>query len=109
MPYGRRIFWLAAIPPIVSVLVATLAALRAAAARVRLVASGIVVQVIGDAQVAESIWRTPGNPKRGAGYESGHETSELGDLLAFAGGLAFAIAAGIARRVPSSSRSRPPC
>ena len=64
------------------------------------VASGIVVQVVGDAQVAESIWRTSGDPGSGEGYESGHQTSELGDHLAFAGGLAFTIVAGIARRVP---------
>jgi hypothetical protein len=135
MQRGRRIFWLAAIPLIVSILIATLAPqphghwsehLSAAGLKsVQLilllvlltllgwrrlsvplllafgvVASGIACQVVGDAQVAESIWRTSGNPESGAGYESGHETSELGDLLAFAGGLAFAIAAGIARRVP---------
>jgi hypothetical protein len=135
MRYGRRIFWLAAIPLTVSMLIATLApqphghwsehlsgaglksvqlvlllALLTMLGWRRLsvplllafgvVASGIVFQVLGDAQVAESIWRTSGNPERGDGYESGHETSELGDLLAFAGGLAFAIAAGIARRVP---------
>ncbi len=135
MPRGRRIFWLAAIPPVVSILVATLApgphghwsehlsavglksvqlllllGLLALLGWRRLsvplliafgvVASGILVQVVGDAQVAESIWRTSGNPERGAGYESGHETGELGDLIVFAGGLAFAIAAGIARRVP---------
>lgn len=135
MPHGRRIFWLAAIPLIVSILVATLApqphghwsehlsavglksvqlalllALLTMLGWRRLslplllafgvVASGIVLQVVGDAQVAESIWRTAGDPESGAGYEAGHETSGLGDLLAFAGGLGFAIAAGFARRVP---------
>jgi len=135
MPRGTRIFWLAAIPVVVSILVATLAPkphghwsehLSAVGLKsmqlvllltlltmlgwrrfsvpmllaFAVVASGIVFQVVGDAQVAESIWRTSGNPESGDGYESGHETSELGDLLVFAGGLAFALAAAIARRVP---------
>ena len=61
---------------------------------------GIVFQVIGDYQVADSIWRTSGNPGFGEGYTEGHHKSGLGDLLVVGGGLAFAITAGIARLVP---------
>jgi hypothetical protein len=66
------------------------------------VESGIALQVIGDYQVADSIWRTSGNPGFGDGYTEGHDRSELGDLLVSVGGLAFAITAGIAQRVPGT-------
>ena len=39
------------------------------------VAAGIVFQVIGDYQVADSIWRTSGDPGAGNGYAEGHDTS----------------------------------
>lgn len=64
------------------------------------VAAGIVFQVIGDYQVAHSIWRTSGNPGDGNGYAEGHDTSGFGDLIALGGGLAVAIAVGVMRRVP---------
>jgi hypothetical protein len=61
---------------------------------------GIVFQVLGDYQVADSIWRTIGDPGFGDGYNEGHDMAGSGDLLVLVGGLAFAIAAGIAGRVP---------
>lgn len=60
---------------------------------------GIVNQVIGDYQVADSIWRTTDDPGFGIGYEDGHGRSEFGDLLVIIGGFAFAIIAGTTRRV----------
>jgi hypothetical protein len=60
---------------------------------------GIVVQVVGDLQVAQSIWRTSGNPGFGSGYAQGHERSEVGDLLVAIGGFATAIEAGVRRWV----------
>jgi hypothetical protein len=63
-------------------------------------ATGMLAQVLGDVQVADSIWRTSGDPGSGDGYEEGHDTSGLGDLLVFLGGIAFAIVAGVTRRVP---------
>ncbi|MEP7114831.1 MAG: hypothetical protein ABI862_16300 [Ilumatobacteraceae bacterium] len=65
------------------------------------IATGIVFQVLGDYQVAHSIWRTTGNPGSGIGYAAGHDRSESGDLLVLAGGLVFAAAAGFTRRVPA--------
>lgn len=65
------------------------------------VASGVVFQVIGDYQVADSIWRTTGNPGFGIGYAEGHDMSGFGDLLVVIGGLAFAVIAGVTRRVPA--------
>ena len=64
------------------------------------IAAGIVFQVLGDYQVAHSIWRTTGNPGIGNGYAEGHDRSGLGDLLVLAGGMAFVITAGVTRRVP---------
>lgn len=71
-----------------------------------LVAFGVVVvgigfQVIGDYQVAESIWGRTGDPGFGVGYAEGHDRAALGDLLVIAGGLAFAIIAGVTRQVPA--------
>jgi len=63
------------------------------------IAFGIVNQVIGDYQVAHSIWRTTGNPGFGNGYADGHDTSGFGDLLVLIGGFAFAIIAGMKRKV----------
>ena len=63
------------------------------------IAVGIVVQVLGDFQVAHSIWRTSGNPGFGNGYVEGHDRG-FGDLLVLAGGLAFAVTAGVRRSVP---------
>ncbi len=62
---------------------------------------GIVVQVLGNYQVAESIWRTTGNPGFGDGYAAGHDREELGTLLVIVGGLSFAVFAGVGRRVPA--------
>ena len=64
------------------------------------IGAGITFQVIGDYTVADSIWRTPGNPGFGDGYVEGHEMAGFGDLLVLVGGLAFAVIAGIGRRVP---------
>lgn len=60
---------------------------------------GIVYQVIGDYQVADSIWRTTDDPGFGVGYADGHSTTEFGDLLVLIGGFAFAVIAGITGRV----------
>jgi hypothetical protein len=135
--YGKLVYALAAIPPIVAILTAQLApdphghwsdhlssaGLKSAQLVLLLVLvtmlgwrtlsalllisfavveSGIALQVIGDYQVADSIWRTSGNPGFGDGYTEGHDRSELGDLLVSVGGLAFAITAGIAQRVPGT-------
>lgn len=64
-----------------------------------IIAFGIVNQVIGDYQVAHSIWRTTGNPGYGIGYADGHNTTGFGDLLVLIGGFAFAIIAGMKRKV----------
>jgi hypothetical protein len=64
------------------------------------IAVGIVYELIGNYQVAESIWRTPGNPGFGHGYNQGHDRAATGDLLVVVGGAAFAFIAGIARLVP---------
>lgn len=60
---------------------------------------GIVYQVVGDYQVADSIWRTPGDPGYGFGYACGHDTTEFGDLIVLVGGFAFIVAALATRRV----------
>ena len=65
------------------------------------IAAGIVFQVLGDYQVAHSIWRTTGNPGSGVGYAPGHDRAGFGDLLVLAGGVAFAVTAGVTRRVPA--------
>ena len=65
------------------------------------IGAGIVFQVLGDYQVAHSIWGTTGNPGAGSGYQQGHDRSGLGDLLVLAGGLSFAITAGVTRTVPA--------
>ncbi|HUV18624.1 MAG TPA: hypothetical protein VMW33_09100, partial [Ilumatobacteraceae bacterium] len=66
-----------------------------------IIAVGIVLQAAGDYQVADSIWRTVGDPGFGPGYYKGHDRSALGDLLVLGGGLAFAIIAGATRRAPA--------
>jgi hypothetical protein len=63
------------------------------------VAIGVALQAFGDAQVADSIWGTSGDPGFGGGYEAGHDLSAVGDLLVLVGGLAFAAAAGATRVV----------
>ncbi len=63
-----------------------------------IVAVGIVLQVAGDWSVARSIWRTTGDPGGGAGYEWGHETSGLGDLIVVIAGLAFPVVLAVTRR-----------
>ena len=67
------------------------------------IAIGIVFQVLGDYQVAHSIWRTSGNPGFGNGYVAGHDRSGFVDLLVLVGGLAFAVTADVGRLVPPSS------
>ncbi len=64
------------------------------------VAVGIVFQVIGDYRVADSIWRTTGDPGFGIGYGEGHDMSAASDLLVIVGGLAFAVITGATGRVP---------
>ena len=61
---------------------------------------GIVFEAMGDHQVAQSIWRKPGDPGFGSGYELGHDRAALGDVLVLAGGALFAVIAGVTRRVP---------
>ena len=62
---------------------------------------GIVLQVVGNYQVAQSIWRTTGNPGFGDGYTAGHGREELGTLLVIVGGFSFALFAGVLRQVPA--------
>ena len=64
------------------------------------IVAGIVFEVIGNFQVADSIWQTRGNPGFGDGYTQGHERAETGDLLVVVGGGAVAFVAGLTRRVP---------
>ncbi len=66
---------------------------------IAMIVIGIVNQVIGDYQVADSIWRTTGDPGFGIGYKDGHGRAEFGDLLVIIGGFAFAIIAGLTQRV----------
>lgn len=66
-----------------------------------LIAVGIVFEALGSFQVADSIWATRGDPGFGGGYAQGHERAATGDLLVTVGGAAFAIAAGLTRRVPT--------
>ncbi len=63
------------------------------------IAIGIGYQVVGDFQVADSIWRTTDDPGFGDGYVRGHDSSAFGDLIVMVGGFAFAVAAGATRRV----------
>lgn len=63
------------------------------------IAIGISYQVVGDNQVADSIWRTRGDPGLGIGYKGGHDTSAFGDLIVMVGSFAFAVIAGVTRRV----------
>ena len=64
------------------------------------VAVGIMFEVIGNFQVADSIWATRGNPGSGDGYAQGHDRAATGDQFVIVGGLAFAFVAGLTRRVP---------
>ena len=64
------------------------------------IAVGIVDEIVGNYQVAQSIWRTSGNPGFGDGYVEGHDRAETGDLLVVVGGVLFAFTVGLARRVP---------
>jgi hypothetical protein len=61
---------------------------------------GILYELIGNYQVAQSIWQTRGNPGFGDGYAEGHDRAETGDLLVMVGGAVFAFIVGLARRVP---------
>ena len=62
---------------------------------------GIVMQALGNYQVAASIWRTTGNPGIGDGYAAGHNREQLGTILVIVGGLSFALFAGVGRRAPA--------
>jgi hypothetical protein len=64
------------------------------------IAAGITFQVIGNFQVANSIWATRDDPGFGDGYVQGHDRAETGDLLVIFGGAAVAFVAGFTRRVP---------
>jgi hypothetical protein len=89
------------------------------------IAVGIAYQVLGNYQVADSIWGTRGDPGSAAqltpeevqrrreggqgpptvasvgdGYDQGHDRAATGDLVVIVGGAAFAIIAGVSRRVP---------
>ena len=64
------------------------------------IGAGIAFEVIGNFQVADSIWQTRGDPGFGDGYTQGHERAETGDLLVVIGGGAVAFVAGLTRRVP---------
>jgi hypothetical protein len=64
------------------------------------IAVGIVYQIVGNYQVARSIWQTSGNPGFGDGYAEGHDRAETGDLLVIVGGVLFAFIVGLARRIP---------
>lgn len=64
-----------------------------------LVVTGMALQSLGDWRVAQAIWRRPGDPGFGAGYEAGHDLSALGDLVVLAGGLAFAALAAVIGRL----------
>ena len=64
-----------------------------------IVAAGIVMQVIDDYLVADSIWRKSGAPGYGIGYADGHEMSELGDKFVLIGGFTFAVLSGFRHRV----------
>jgi hypothetical protein len=64
------------------------------------IAVGIAFEMVGNFQVADSIWQTRGNPGFGDGYAQGHERAETGDLLVVIGGGAVAFVAGLTRRVP---------
>lgn len=67
------------------------------------VLSGIALQSLGDWSVAQAIWRRPGDPGFGSGYESGHDLSELGDLVVLVGGIAFATVAAVIGRLRSGA------
>ena len=134
--YGKWLYFLAAVPPIASIVVTmlapephghwvqhlSLAGLKSAQLLLLLVlvtmlgwrtlsvpllislaviGAGIALQVIGSYQVADSIWRMPGDPGFGDGYDAGHDMEALGDLIVLAGGIPFAITAGVERRVPA--------
>lgn len=67
---------------------------------------GLVVEVIGNLRVAQSIWRTPYGDEQvnriGSqfnGYDSGHDLQSKGDLVVLVGGVAFAIILGATKRV----------
>ena len=66
---------------------------------VAVIGIGIVFQVLGDFQVADSIWRTSGDPGFGDGYDKGHDNSAFGDRIVIVGGLAFVVIAAVSHRV----------
>jgi hypothetical protein len=141
-PFGKWLWGLAVIPPLVAVitivlapdphghwnehlwgaylggaqlvLLVVLAAVRGARTRrtarrptsvllllaLGVIAVGIVLEIVGNHQVAQSIWRTSGNPGFGDGYVEGHDRAETGDLLVVVGGVVFAFTIGLARKVP---------
>ena len=77
-----------------------------AAAALVVVLVGLLVEVVGNLRVARVIWQTPyGDDSVDAyasglpGYDSGHTLAGNGDLLVLVGGIAFATALGVSRRV----------
>ena len=64
-----------------------------------LISIGVALQALGDFQVADSIWRTSGDPGFGDGYTKGHDNSAFGDLIVTLSGLAFVVIAAVSRRV----------
>jgi hypothetical protein len=63
---------------------------------------GIAFEVLGDAQVANAMWRTTGEPDTLPGAQAGHDNGGLGDLLVVLAGFGFALAGGITHRVRPS-------
>jgi hypothetical protein len=69
---------------------------------------GLALEIGGNLQAAEPIWRTSYDDNLAAlvgstypGFVRGHDVAEAGDLLVIAGGLALAGWLGIRRRVPA--------
>jgi hypothetical protein len=81
-------------------------ALLLAVVALAVVTVGLLVEVIGNLRVAQSIWRTPYGDEQvnriGSqfnGYDSGHDLQSKGDLVVLVGGVAFAIILGATKRV----------
>jgi hypothetical protein len=81
-------------------------ALLLAVVALAVVTVGLVVEVIGNLRVAQSIWRTPYGDEQvnriGSqfnGYNSGHDLQSKGDLVVLVGGVAFAVILGATKRV----------
>ena len=69
---------------------------------------GLALEIGGNLQAAEPIWRTGFNDDVAAvvgssypGFVQGHDLAEAGDLVVMLGGLALALVLGVRRRVPA--------